>query len=194
MAVAFTPWAWSGSGFLSLQFCRPLLYGVFFFAGVGFGTAGIERGVVSVDGILARHWARWLAAALASLFLWMGLTGLTMNGPAPIAVEVAADLSFVLACATGCFFLIAVSLHFATRHSRLLDSLSANAYGLYLVHYNFVVWLQYALLGTALFAAIKSAIVFSGTLVLSWIAVLAVQRIPFGAQLIGAPQRAVATS
>ena len=33
-----------------------------------------------------------------------------------------------------------------------------------------------------------------GTLVLSWIAVLAVQRIPFGAQLIGAPRRAVAIS
>ena len=101
-------------------------------------------------GILARHWARWLAAAPAPLFLWMGLTGLTMNGPAPIAVEVAADLSFVLACATGCFFLIAVSLHFATKHSRLLDGPSANAFGLYLLHYNFVGWLQYAVLGTAL--------------------------------------------
>jgi hypothetical protein len=55
------------------------------------------------------------------------------------------------------------------------------------VHYNFVVWLQYALLGTALFAIVKAVIVFSGTLVLSWIAVLVVQHIPFGAQLIGAP-------
>jgi glucans biosynthesis protein C len=194
LAVAFTPWAWSDSGFLSVQFCRPLLYAVYFFAGVGLGTADLERGVLSVDGILARHWARWLAAALVSLFLWMGLTGLTLNGPAPIAIAVAADLSFVLACATGCFFLTAASLHFATQRSRLLDSLSANAYGLYLVHYDFVVWLQYALLGTALFAMVKAAIVFGGTLVLSWIAVLAVQRIPFGAQLIGAPRRAVAMS
>jgi surface polysaccharide O-acyltransferase-like enzyme len=85
-------------------------------------------------------------------------------------------------------------LQFATKNSRLLDSLSANAYGLYLAHYNFVVWLQYGLLGTALFVMVKAAIVFSGTLVLCWIAVLAVQRIPFGAQLIGAPRRAVAMS
>ena len=85
-------------------------------------------------------------------------------------------------------------MQFATKNSRLLDNLSANAYGLFLVHYNFVVWLQYALLGTALFVMVKAAIVFSGTLVLSWIAVLAVQRIPFGAQLIGAPRRAVAMS
>ena len=55
-------------------------------------------------------------------------------------------------------------------------------------------WLHYALLGTPLFAVIKAAVVFGGTLVLSWIAVLAVQRIPFGARLIGAPRRAVATS
>jgi glucan biosynthesis protein C len=91
----------------------------------------------------------------------------------------------------GLFFLIAISLHFATKHSRPLDSLSAKAYGLYLVHYNFVVWLQHVLQGAALFAVIKAAIVFGGTVVLSWIAV---QRIPFGARLIGAPRRAVATS
>jgi hypothetical protein len=54
-------------------------------------------------GILARHWARWLAAAPAPLFLWMGLTGLTMNGPVSFAVEIAAELSFVLACATAVF-------------------------------------------------------------------------------------------
>jgi hypothetical protein len=62
------------------------------------------------------------------------------------------------------------------------------------VRYNFAVWLQYALLGTALFAMVKAAIVFSGTLVLRWIAVLAVQRIQFGARLVGAPRRAVAMS
>jgi hypothetical protein len=56
------------------------------------------------------------------------------------------------------------------------------------------VWLQYALLGTALLAMVKAAIVFGGALVLSWIVVLAVQCIPFGAQLIGAPRRAVAMS
>jgi glucans biosynthesis protein C len=194
LAIAFTPWAWSDSGVLAVQFCRPLLYAVYFFAGVGVGAAGIDRGLVSIDGILARHWARWLAAALGSLFVWMGLTALTMNGPAPVTVEIASDLSFVVACATGCCFLIAVSLRFAARQSRLLDRLAANAYGLYLVHYNFVVWLQYALLGVALFAVIKAAIVFAVTLALSSLTIFAVRRIPFGAQLIGAPPRAVAAS
>ena len=60
--------------------------------------------------------------------------------------------------------------------------LPANTCGLYLVHYNFVVWLQHALLGTGLFAMIKATVVFGGTPVLSWIAVLALQCIPFGAR------------
>jgi hypothetical protein len=41
-----------------------------------------------------------------------------------------------------------------------------------------VVWLQYARLGISLFAVIKAAIVFNGTLPLSWFVVVAVQSIP----------------
>ncbi len=169
LALAFTPWAWSNSGLLSVQWCRPLLYGVYFFAGVGIGAAGIDVGLVAADGALGRRWKLWLAVAIASLFLWMGVTALTLDGPAPLVIEIAADLCFVLACAGGCFFVIASSLRFGTTPSAGLDSLSTNAYSLYLVHYDFVVWLQYALLGTALFALIKGVIVFCGTVILSWL-------------------------
>jgi glucans biosynthesis protein C len=194
MALAFTPWSWSDSGFLAVQWCRPLHYAVYFFAGVGIGVEGIERGLVAADGALARRWALWLAAALASLFVWMGLTALTMNGDAALGVRAAADLAFVVACACGCFFVIAASLRFATRQSPILDGLSANAYSLYLVHYNFVIWLQFALLSTALFAVVKGAIVFCGTLLLSFIATLVFAHLPFGDRLIGAPHRSTAVS
>ncbi len=61
---------------------------------------------------------------------------------------------------------------------------------------DFVVWLQYAMLATALFAAaaVKAAIVFGMTLLLSWGVVLTVQRIPFGALRIGAPSRRAAAA
>jgi glucans biosynthesis protein C len=65
---------------------------------------------------------------------------------------------------------VAIFLHFARNRSRVLDSLSRNAYGMYLIHYVFVVWLQYALLNAPLFAVAKAAIVFGVTLVLSWAA------------------------
>ena len=194
LAVVFTPWAWSDSGLFAVQFCRPLHYAVYFFAGVGIGAAGIDRGLIAADGIVARRWAYSLAAALVSLFVWMGLTELMMNGGASVGVAIATDLSFVPACAAGCFFPIALCLRFATGHSRILGYLAANAYGLYLVHYVFVVWLQFALLATPLFAVVKAPIVFSATLFLSLLTIAAVRRIPLGARLIGAAPRAVAAS
>jgi len=120
------------------------------------------------------------------------MTALTMNGPVPVALNIAAALCFVLACASGCFFFIASSLRFGLKRSAMLDSLSVNAYSLYLVHYGFGIWLQFALLGFALFALGKGFIVFGATLILSWVTILVVQRIPFAAQLIAAPPRTAA--
>ena len=64
--------------------------------------------------------------------------------------------------------MLAICLRFAHWRLRAFDSLSANAYRMYLIHYVFAVWLQYALLDTALFAIGKAAIVFGGTLIMSW--------------------------
>jgi glucans biosynthesis protein C len=185
LALVFTPWEWTDSGLFAVQLSRPLLYAVYFFAGLGLGVEGIDGGLVAADGALARRWALWFAVAFASLLLWMGMTFLTMNGPASIGIDIAQDLSFVLACASGCFFMIAASLRFAARRSPILASLSVNAYSLYLLHYDFVVWLQYALLTSALYAVVKGAIVFGGTVALSWITALALQRTPLGARLMG---------
>jgi len=48
---------------------------------------------------------------------------------------------------------------------------------MYLIHYVFVVWLQYALLNAHLFAFTKAGIVFGVTLVLSWAASAALRRL-----------------
>jgi len=192
LALAFTPWAWSNAGPFGIQLCRPLHYAVYFFAGVGIGVRGIDRGLVATDGPLARRWALWLAAALASLALWLGASALTFDRVASLGMQAAADFAFVIACACGCFFLIGVSLRFAAARSRLLGSLGANAYGLYLLHYVFVVWLQFALLALPLFALVKAPIVFAGTLLLTWTVNAALVRHALGARLIGSAPRPLA--
>ena len=63
---------------------------------------------------------------------------------------------------------------------------------MYLVHYPFVVWLQFALLGLALPALVKAAIVFSATLALSWSATAALRRVPAVANIIGTDRRPAA--
>jgi glucans biosynthesis protein C len=180
LAIAFTPWEWLQFGPFSLQLSRPLHYAVYFFVGVGVGIHGIENGLLASDGLLARRWAMWLAAALAAFLLWIMPTSLIfdLHDAAPLGLQIAADLGFVVSCASSSFFLLAVFLHLAGNRSRVLDSLSRNAYGMYLVHYVFVVWLQYALLSAPLFATAKAALVFGATLALSWAVSAALRRLP----------------
>jgi glucans biosynthesis protein C len=194
MALMFTPWRWASHGLLAVQYCRPLLYAVFYLAGLAVGANGLDRGLLAPNGRLQHQWAVWLAVALGSLVAWMGLTklGMDIGTNPPIVLRIAIDIAFAVGCAAGSFFLLAVCLRFAAWPSRLLDSFAENAFSLYLFHYAFVVWLQYALLGLALGAVVKAPIVFAGTVVLSWLTTMAVRAVPGGSHLIGAERRLLA--
>jgi glucans biosynthesis protein C len=188
LALAFTPSAWFQQGPFAFQLSRPLHYALYFFAGLSLGAGGVERGLLSADGSLVRRWPVWILAAMASLLAWMGLTGLTMAEGAlsSLGLQMLADLSFVFACFASSFAVLAVVLRFASRRLPSLAGLRDSAYGMYLVHYLFVVWLQFALLGIALPAVIKAALVFGGTLFLSWWTVAALRRVPPVGQILGA--------
>ena len=95
----------------------------------------------------------------------------------------------MLCCAASCLFLLGLFLRFANRHIAALDAMSPNAYGMYLVHYLFSIWLQFALLGLAIFVVVKAAIVFTGTLFLSWGAIATLRRIPTAARIVGTERR-----
>ncbi len=197
LALAFTPAAWFQQGPFAFQLSRPLHYALYFFAGLGLGAGGVERGLLEADGPLVRRWPVWVIGAVASLLAWMGLTGLTMEGGAwaSLGLQTLADLSFVIACFASCFAVLAVALRFISRRLQSLAGLRNSAYGMYLVHYLFVVWLQFALLGMALPAVIKGLVVFAGTLFLSWGMVAALRRLPPIGQIIGADRpRGVAPS
>ena len=175
---------------------RLLHYVVYFFAGVGIGAHGFDRGLCRSDGMLARRWLRWLCAAPAAFAIWMLATALTFKAESAslLLFEIAAELAFVLSSATACFAFAAVFARFAARPWPLFDNLSEHAYGMYLVHYVFVLWLQYLLLGVALVAVAKGAIVFTGSVILSWAATAVLCCIPIGARLIRGQGRALARS
>jgi hypothetical protein len=59
---------------------------------------------------------------------------------------------------------------------------------MYLLHYVFVVWMQYALTEVALVAVAKAAIVLAITLALSWALAAASGGLSFGAKLAAAKQ------
>jgi hypothetical protein len=191
LAIAFTPWNWSEHGPFSLQLSRPLLYAVYYLAGLGVGAHGVERGLLATEGMLARRWSVWLPCAFVSLLLWMGLTGLTLSyaTSAPLMLIIVANVSFVLAGASSFHFVMAACLRFGAVRSRVFDGLSKNAFGIYLLHYAPLVWLQYALLNIPLSAIAKAVIVFGGTLLLTFAATIAIRSSRCGSRLIGeAPQ------
>ena len=194
LALVFGSSEWFQQGPFSFQLSRPLHYALYFFAGAAIGACGIERGLFAADGPLVRRWAHLLVAGPLLLGAWAGLTALTMNYPggAPLALQAAAGLSFVLACFANCFLVLSLALRFGHLRAPLLDSLKANAFGMYLIHYLFIVWLQFAVLGLAVPAVVKAAIVFGGTLVLSWSATAGLRRVPAIAQIIGVDRRAPA--
>jgi hypothetical protein len=196
MAILFTPFQWANHGPLSLQFCRPLLYAVFYFAGLGVGAQNLEGGLLAADGVVARHWTRWLAGATLSFALWIGLMAASMrsSGAAPLMLQCATDICFVVASVCGTLAALAACLRFATGQSRLLNSVAANAFGMYVVHYPFVVWLQYSLLGVAVFAVAKASIVIAGTVLLAWATTFAMLSTPIASRLIGGERPAMIRS
>ena len=114
----------------------------------------------------------WLAASVVGFVLWALPTSLMLDGrQAPLMVQ--AGAAFWLRAgvrASGCLSCWRSAFVLPRERTRILDSLSVNAYSMYLCITSSSVWLQYALLPLALFAVGKAAIVFSGTLALSWAA------------------------
>jgi hypothetical protein len=191
MALAFTPMAWADRGPLTLQLSRPLMYLVFYLAGLGVGAGGLERGLLASDGALPRRWARWLAGASLSFAVWLGLTALAVvSRSTQLGLQIVIDIAFAVAAAFGCFAALAVSLKFGGSRASVMDVFAKNALGLYLVHFTFAVWLQFALLGLALFAIVKGMIVFGLSLAFSLALVVLLRRIPLiGSYLLGEPPR-----
>ena len=190
LALMFTPWRWTQLGAFGFQLSRPLHYAVYFFAGVAVGARGVDRGLLAADGTLVQSWNIWAAAATVSFVAWLGVAGLAMrlSGP-PLGLQILQALCFVASCGSMCMFLLTLFLRFANQPWPALDFLSDNAFGLYLVHYVFVVWLQYLLLGVVGSAIIKALAVFGGTLTLSYATIVAVRRVAAVVKLMGTDRR-----
>jgi surface polysaccharide O-acyltransferase-like enzyme len=180
---------WFTLGPLAIQASRILLYLLYFFVGVGVGSVRGDRGFLSGDGELARRWPAWLAATLVT---YTGLIALIYykreffadpNNPPPWW-DTAHAFFFACFSASQTINLLALFLKFDSRGWSILDSLCDSSFGIFLIHYVPLLWLQYALFGITLAptmqatAILKALIVFVLTLAISWAATLALRKIP----------------
>ena len=187
--VGDAAWLEPGGYPLPIQTSRILLYAGYFFTGVGVGALNLRVGLFAETGEVAKRWPTWSAVALlfygAILLLvyahhnWVA----DFNSP-PLWWEVGYGLAFALFSGAMAFAEPGMFLRFAGAPMRLLDAIRPSAYGIFLVHYIFIIWIQYAVYDPPLSPFLKAAIVFAGTLTGSWATVIALRKIPFVARMI----------
>jgi surface polysaccharide O-acyltransferase-like enzyme len=179
----FGPSRWFEFGPFDVQASRLLLYASYFFIGAGIGAAAVDRGLLSADGRLAKSSWGWIAATLVPYCLLWGLIyikrGILGNPPVlPQWYEAAYGLFFVAFSAAILFAILAFFLRFKRSGWSMLDPMQADAYGMFLVHYPIVLWLQYWLFDFDIPAIAKAAIAFVLTIGLSWALTAALRKIP----------------
>ena len=185
MAIHFSVERWSTFGPFAFQTSRLFHYFAYFIIAIGVGATAMSRGFFARDSKLARRWPLWTNAmvliyfALVAAFITM-ISGVGKSLPwGPLL-----GMLWVLSCAASCFGFMSFFARFATKRRAVFDSLTDNAYGMYLIHYAFVSWLQYALLPASLSGFVKGVLVTLGTIILSWGTTAALRRLPALARVI----------
>jgi peptidoglycan/LPS O-acetylase OafA/YrhL len=181
--VYFGPSKWFEFGPFSVQASRVLLYAAYFFIGAGVGAAHFNRGVLSADGRLAKSGWGWVIATLVPYCLMWVLIyikrGILGNPPVlPHWYEASYGVFFVAFSAAILFAILAFFLRFRQSGWSILDPMQNDAYGMFLVHYPIVLWLQYWLFDFDVPAIVKAAVAFVLTVALSWAVTAALRRIP----------------
>jgi Acyltransferase family len=182
-------WLEPGGYPVPIQTSRILLYLGYFFFGVGVGAFDLRGGLFAQNGEVARRWPAWLGFALvfygAILLLvyahhnWVA----DFNSP-PLDWRAGYGVAFALFSAAMAFLEPSLFLRFAPGNWRLMDALRPSAYGIFLTHYIFIIWLQYAVYDLPWHAGVKAVTVFAGTLSLSWALTVLLRRIPLVARMI----------
>jgi len=179
LEFVFTAYRWSAWGPFAFQTSRVLHYLAYFLLGIGAGAYGLDCGLIAADGRLARRWWMWSILAVIAFVLagGIGIAAMTSHVGSR-GWEFAADLTWVLSCAASSLAFLALFTCFAKTRNRVFDSLSANAYGIYLIHYAFVSWLQLSLVKSQMPGIAKASLVTLASLLLSWATTAGLRRIP----------------
>jgi glucans biosynthesis protein C len=183
LVLIFGSSAWIGFGPFAIQLSRILLYFGYFTLGLAIGVTSINEGLLAESSALARYAPRWIMRC-ALAYSVLGIAGLSLSHLVSKGrlTEIDARLLYrpiwALSCTLSCMAFLAVFRRIFHSARRGWESLARNAYGIYLVHYVFVLWLQYLLLPANLPAVAKFGLTFIGSLGLSWTLTALARRVP----------------
>ncbi len=178
--VAVGPTRWFALGPLAIQGSRIGLYAAYFTAGIALGHGGLQA-VVQFARAMASRWAIWVLLAAATGTVFIAVASAIARGEMfllPAEALALVGTAQAVFCAAACFALPALFLRFGGGSSPAWDSLAANSFAIYLLHYPFVTWTQYGLLPVSVDAAVKGALVFAVAFTGSWASASFVRRLP----------------
>jgi glucan biosynthesis protein C len=163
---------WISLGPFDFQPARIGLYFASFLLGMAVGSGQQWRGIGWPG-----HWVIWLGLGILSFFIYMGLFSEAIQFPSP-ASQVALSVTFATSCAGASLGFLGAFRKFVHRSRPVFDNISANSYGIYVIHYALVIWIQFILRSASWPAWIKFNVAFIGGLALSWSASALIRQIP----------------
>ena len=171
---------WYSFGPFAVQGGRFLHYAIYFLAGSIIGGYGLDRGILSPEGKLAKQWKFWVSTAISLFMLFLFVFGavISENNLPTYIPEILGGLAWEISCAATCLALLALFLRFARKPRPLFDKFSENAYGMYIFHYIFVIWLQFAFLDVNMSGFLKGIIVSALVVGLTWATSAVLRQIP----------------
>lgn len=167
------PGTWTGFGPFDFQVSRAALYFGYFVLGAWLGNARFNESLFAASSPLVRLWPLWLflCAAVYTLLTIAApfLTTLVKEGQlSELAGYLIYFIVYVASCTFSCIAFLTTFRALVKKPAAAWDSLADHAYLIYLLHYPFVIWMQYLLLEVPLTAFFKFLLTFSTALLGCW--------------------------
>ena len=165
---------WFGIGPFDFQLSRIAQYFGYFIIGIVIGHYDFNNNIFSNHSKLVSKW--WMWSSL-SLLLYSFLTIAPPHLTKMVIDSSISELTgwmiyltlYSATCTISTIAFLTIFRRWMKTENCIWNSLSNNAFLIYLTHYIFITWVQFSLLSINLSAFTKFVITFSTTLVLSWI-------------------------
>jgi len=176
------PGKWIGFGPFDFQVTRVAWYFGYFLLGAWLGTNHFNEGIFGTSSPLVRRWPRWLfmcAGAYTLLTLVPPfLTASVKQGTLPEFIGYLIYFSiYVLSCTFSCLAFLTTFRALIKNPNSVWHSLSQHAYLIYLLHYPFVIWMQYWLFGAPLSTFAKFFFTSLISMIGSWILAIQLRKV-----------------
>jgi len=164
---------WTGFYPFDFQLNRILLYFGYFLVGILIGNSDFNNGLLSVNSSIASSWLLWV---LLAFIVFSGLTIIPKYLGEMVTSQTLTGLSssmiyysiYAASCTLSCIAFISTFRTKIETERTWWNSLSENAYLIYLTHFAFITWTQFFLLKFDVPAFFKFIITFIITIGLSW--------------------------